>query len=93
MSGAPTTLRKTDNMSIGYSARLIQLNEEAGDCYRDCRLGVELGKFCIEHDIPVAQVATELGVSRQTIYNWFVGLSAPSEQTTKGIRTFITSST
>ena len=80
-------------MSIGYSARLIELNHKAGDCYRDCSIGVELGKFCIEHDIPVMQVSAVLGVSRQTVYNWFVGLTAPSQQTVKGIQAFISSST
>jgi len=80
-------------MSIGYSARLIKLNHRAGDCYHDYSIGVELGKFCIEHDIPVMQVSTVLGVSRQTVYNWFVGLTAPSQQTAKGIQAFISSST
>jgi len=61
-------------MSYGYSARLIELNRQA-----DRRLlGVRLGRICIEQGIPVSDVASELGVTRQTIYNWFCGESEPT---------------
>lgn len=62
-------------MSYGYSARLIELNKRA-----DKRLlGVRLGRVCIKHNVPVADVASQLGVSRQTIYNWFTGASNPQQ--------------
>jgi transposase len=32
-----------------------------------------LGRFCIEKDIPVRDVAEHFGVSRVTIYKWFTG--------------------
>lgn len=60
-------------MSYGYSARLIGLNKKADKK----RLGVRLGKRCIELDIPVADVAIHMGVSRQTVYNWFSGVHDP----------------
>ena len=56
-------------MSYGYSLKLIQLNKKADPK----RLGIRLGKMCIKRNVPVAEVATKLGVSRQTVYNWFEG--------------------
>lgn len=42
------------------------------------RLGVRLGAMCIERRIPVTKVAGALGVTRQTVYNWFVGAYDPA---------------
>jgi hypothetical protein len=39
--------------------------------------GVRLGLTCIKLDIPAAQVAIHLGVSRQTVYSWFTGRFKP----------------
>lgn len=61
-------------MSYGYSARLVRLNSEADES----RVGVALGRVCIARDIPVAHVASVIGVSRQTVYNWFSGMYDPS---------------
>ena len=60
-------------MSYGYSAKLVALNRQADKS----NLGVRLGRACIKEDIPVAKVSTALGVSRQTLYNWFMGRSSP----------------
>jgi len=60
-------------MSYGYSNRLIELNKEADDRL----LGVQLGRVCIQRDVPVSDVAVHLGVTRQTVYNWFCGANAP----------------
>jgi len=60
-------------MSYGYSAKLVALNRQANKS----NLGVRLGRACIKEDIPVSTVAAALGVSRQTLYNWFVGKSSP----------------
>jgi DNA-binding phage protein len=60
-------------MAYGYSVRLIELNKRANPRL----VGVRLGKVCIKRNIPVSAVARELGVSRQTVYNWFVGESNP----------------
>lgn len=61
-------------MSYGYTLRLAELNKRA-----DSRkfIGVRLGRLCISKGVPVAEVAHTLKVSRQTIYNWFVGDSSP----------------
>lgn len=60
-------------MSYGYSAKLVALNRQADKN----NLGVRLGRACIREDIPVSRVAETLGVSRQTLYNWFMGRSSP----------------
>jgi hypothetical protein len=62
-------------MSYGYSSRLIALNKKADKS----NLGVQLGRACIKGDIPVCLVADTLGVSRQTLYNWFAGKSNPQK--------------
>lgn len=60
-------------MSYGYSLRLVQLNREADAS----NPGVQLGRLCIEHSIPVAEIAKRCDVSRVTVYNWFCGVTAP----------------
>jgi predicted transcriptional regulator len=72
-------------MGYGYSIRLKKLNKEANPKL----LGVRLGKACIKQDIPVHEVALQLGVSRQTVYNWFVGSSSPQKSVAETIKTFL----
>lgn len=36
-------------------------------------LGNRLGRWCVHRDFSVLRVATVLGVTRQTVYNWFEG--------------------
>jgi len=36
-------------------------------------LGNQLGRWAIHLDFPVTKIARALGVSRQTVYNWFTG--------------------
>lgn len=60
-------------MSYGYSAKMVALNQQADRG----NLGVRLGRACIKKNIPVSEVAYMLGVSRQTVYNWFVGKRSP----------------
>jgi DNA-binding XRE family transcriptional regulator len=74
-------------MSYGYSAKTIQLNKRADSS----GLGVALGRAAIKLGISVADVATTLGVSRQTIYNWFVGLYAPKDSVTKDVTKLLNS--
>lgn len=68
-------------MALGYSLRLVQLNRAA-----DGSLGVKLGRACIKYNVPVAVVAKRLGVSRQTVYSWFTGASAPRRSTEEKIK-------
>lgn len=36
-----------------------------------------LGRECLTRDIPITEVAASLGVSRQTVYNWVLGVRKP----------------
>lgn len=57
----------------GYSRRFALSNKKADQKH----IGVQLGRICIERDIPVPDVAEYLGVSRQAVYMWFLGKSLP----------------
>tara|TARA_R110001592_G_scaffold176451_3_gene416013 strand:- start:1424 stop:1657 length:234 start_codon:yes stop_codon:yes gene_type:complete len=72
-------------MSYGYSLKLIELNKASDKKL----LGVYLGAVCIKNDVPVAEVAQKLKVSRQAVYNWFTGVSNPNVQTTIKIEKLI----
>lgn len=71
-------------MSYGYSKRVAELNALADQNNK----GVLFGKFCIDQDIPVTHVSKALGVSRQTIYNWFTGVTSPGPATLEKISAF-----
>jgi transcriptional regulator with XRE-family HTH domain len=74
-------------MSYGYTARLVELNKQA-----DRRLlGVRLGRVCIKHNIPVSDVASRLNVSRQTIYNWFMGTNTPRASLVYAVESLLSS--
>lgn len=74
-------------MGYGYSLRLIELNKQA-----DRRLlGVRLGRVCLKHDISVADVASTLGVSRQTVYNWFIGETNPQKTIAPAVQALLVS--
>ena len=60
-------------MGYGYSSILVERNKKANRRH----LGVALGRKCIALNIPVVEIARELGVSRMTVYNWFVGAHEP----------------
>jgi transcriptional regulator with XRE-family HTH domain len=74
-------------MSRGYSLRIRDLNARADKR----KLGVRLGRLCIEHDVPVLVIAQRMGVTRATVYNWFCGASAPQASVTTSIETYIAS--
>lgn len=72
-------------MPQGYSLYTIEANRSA-----DRRLlGVALGRVCIAKDVPVSTVAKRFKVSRQTIYNWFIGKYVPQLELTRPIRQYI----
>jgi predicted DNA-binding protein YlxM (UPF0122 family) len=50
---------------------------------------VKLGRVCIKHDLSVIEIAIKLRVSRQTVYNWFMGIHEPNEGLAKPIREII----
>ena len=72
-------------MSYGYTTRIDSLNQKADQSL----LGVRLGRVCIENDVSVTEMASQLGVSRQTIYNWFVGFHEPNNEITVYIEALI----
>ena len=74
-------------MSSGYTTRLSSLNKQASRSL----LGVKLGRVCIKKEIPVAEVSSQLGVSRQTVYNWFQGTHEPHPDLTSAVRTLLAS--
>jgi len=43
----------------------------------------------MERNLPVTQVARELKVSRQTIYNWFCGKGCPRRDKTIAVVAYI----
>ncbi len=51
------------------------------------------GLVCVKRNIPVATVANSIGVSRQTIYNWFTGASDPQNIVVAAIKQFLASFT
>lgn len=57
----------------------------------DSNLGVYLGRYCIERDIPVSSVAKYFSVSRQTVYNWFLGEVEPRPDMQQLIKIYIDS--
>jgi transcriptional regulator with XRE-family HTH domain len=52
-------------------------------------IGVQLGLLCIDHDVSVHAVAQRLGVTRQTVYSWFLGQRQPSQRMTQRIADYI----
>jgi transcriptional regulator with XRE-family HTH domain len=60
----------------GYSRKFAAANKQADQSH----IGVQLGRICIDKDIPVPDVAEYLGVSRQAVYMWFLGKSFPHPQ-------------
>jgi DNA-binding transcriptional regulator YiaG len=61
-------------MSFGYSQNIVAANKQAN--VRS--IGVALGRVCIKNGVSVQEMASLLNVSRQTVYNWFVGRRSPN---------------
>jgi hypothetical protein len=69
----------------GYNEATIRANRAASRS----RIGVNLGRFCIEHSIPASVVAEKLGVTKWTVYRWFSGVCEPHKSHKKIIDSFI----
>ena len=72
-------------MSYGYTTRLSTMNKQADGSLS----GVKLGRVCIRKEVPVAEVALQLGISRQTVYNWFTGAHEPNEDLKDAVKILI----
>ena len=70
---------------FGYTQIVITRNKEADES----KAGVQLGRICIEKNVPAQVVANYFGVSRATIYMWFSGEKEPREKRLKEIYGFI----
>jgi plasmid maintenance system antidote protein VapI len=53
---------------MAYSQKIIDAVAEAPKSS-----GNQLGRWAIYLDLPVTKIASALGVTRQTVYNWFIG--------------------
>lgn len=71
--------------SRGYTWRLVHANKKADGRHP----GVKLGRFCIERDISVRDIAEQFGVSRMTIYKWFTGEWFPRDPFVKKIGLYL----
>jgi predicted DNA-binding transcriptional regulator AlpA len=69
----------------GYSIRIAEAIKSADGNL----LGVQLGRLCLERDIPVAEIAHALKVTRQTIYGWFSGTTSPRPSHESEIKAWI----
>ncbi len=69
----------------GYTIRIANGIKEADGNL----MGVKLGRVCLAQDIPVAAVAEAFGVTRQTIYYWFLGKSEPRGPACEAIEAYI----
>ncbi len=70
---------------IGYSQRVVRINRDADLS----NLGVRLGRFCIQKEIPVTDVMEFFEVSKQTVYSWFAGTHTPSKRHADIINKFL----
>jgi len=52
------------------------------------RLGVKLGRLCVDANLPAAYIAKALDVSRITVYSWFRGQGIREEKR-KTVEAFI----
>lgn len=68
--------------NYGYSMRFVTANKEASIRH----IGVRLGRLCIKEDIPIQDIAKKLAVSRQSVYNWFIGTTLPHPKMREKIR-------
>lgn len=66
----------------GYSIRVAETIKSADGNL----VGVQLGRLCLERDLPVTEVARIFGVSRQTVYGWFCGTTVPQPRHSDMIR-------
>lgn len=67
----------------GFSMRFVEAVYAADQTLP----AIELASLCIEHGVSVKAVAEKLGVTRATVYSWFVGTRSPRpEMTSKIVR-------
>lgn len=70
------TTSNTQSVGRGYASGFVARVQSADRTL----IGVQLGLLCIERDVPVLWVAEQTGVSRQTVYRWFLGAPPQGER-------------
>jgi transcriptional regulator with XRE-family HTH domain len=53
------------------------------------KIGVRLGRACVDANVSVIEVAEHFGVSRPTIYSWFTGRANPRMSQEEAIEQYI----
>ena len=69
---------------MAYSEKTKQLIADAPPS-----LGTNLAQWAVQRGVSVQQVATATGATRQTVYNWFIGMHEPSNELTPFIEALI----
>jgi len=76
----------TKTQTRGYSYKIVKQIQGADPA----NPAVRLGQLCVAKDISVAEIAEALGVSRQAVYMWFIGLYRPREEHLQKINHLLT---
>lgn len=72
-------------MSQGYTIKVAEAIKNADGSL----IGVQLGRVCLSRDISVLEAARTLGVTRQTVYQWFCGETSPQAYHLDAIRAWL----
>lgn len=72
-------------MSQGYTIKVADAIKNADGSL----IGVQLGLLCLKRGISVIEVASTLGVTRQTVYQWFCGETHPHERHLDAIKSWM----
>jgi hypothetical protein len=81
----PDTFTYWGRIVVGYTLSIIQKNAEADQS----KIGVQLGRVCIEKNVPVQTVASYFGMTRTGVYYWFSGEREPRKVAAEEIKEFI----
>lgn len=52
----------------GYSMRVVMALQNGDSSHVEVRFG----RHCVRHNIAVERIAAKLGVTRMSVYNWFL---------------------
>lgn len=72
---------------IGYTLHTVKKNKSADGR----KLGVQIGRTCINKDIPVKEIASIANVSTVTVYAWFTGEYSPRKEIADKILAYLAS--
>jgi len=70
------------SISRGYTTLFIRKVEEADQG----TLVIQFANACIDRELPIAEIARRMEVTRATVYNWFTGKSSPRVHQQEKIR-------